>query len=408
MADLVVELAGRRIGELAGSRRGFDFFADPEAIETYGLDSRVLSVAVPLVPIPTRSGRHPRRNYFTELLPEGRMLDRMAREAGVPGHDVIGMLRRYGRDIAGALQIWDPEVPGEPRRPRREALSRSQVADLLARVQENPLGNRRVGGKTSLAGVQDKIVLARAAGRWYRVVDGFPSTHILKPVVRDYPTMIFDEEFGSRFARALASFGTDLADFDGVPALIIERYDRDPRAPDGRVHQEDLSQALGAAGNEKYQRFGDRVSLRRVARLLTEHADRESLVRLLRLAVLSVAVGNLDLHTKNLSLLHRADGTITLAPAYDVVPQTHLPGDGDLALAVAGEYRHAAVTRSHLLDEARSWGLGDAAPIVDDTLDVVLEVARTQEPDPRAHPGLGDDIVRFTGNLLAGRPAGGG
>jgi len=66
------------------------------------------------------------------------------------------------------------------------------------------------GGKTSLAGVQDKIVLARTGDRWSRVIDGWPSTHILKPESRDYPTSIYDEEFGARFARAagLAYFPT--------------------------------------------------------------------------------------------------------------------------------------------------------------------------------------------------------
>lgn len=39
------------------------------------------------------------------------MLQRLAQEASVPEGDTIGLLRRYGRDVAGALQIWDPEVP---------------------------------------------------------------------------------------------------------------------------------------------------------------------------------------------------------------------------------------------------------------------------------------------------------
>jgi serine/threonine-protein kinase HipA len=42
------------------------------------------------------------------------------------------------------------------------------------------------------------------------VIDGWPSTHILKPESRDYPTSIYDEEFGARFARAagLSAFST--------------------------------------------------------------------------------------------------------------------------------------------------------------------------------------------------------
>lgn len=409
VADLVVELYGTRIGTLTGTWRTFDFIADPTAVTEFGVDSLILSVAVPLAPIPTRAGKQRRQNYFAELLPEGRMLTRMAAEAGVPIHDSIGLLRRFGRDVAGALQIWDPEVPGEPKAPRLDPLTTAEIANLLAHVQDNPLGNRPVGGKTSLAGVQDKIVLARTpSGRWNQVIDGYPSTHILKPETSSFPTMIYDEEYGSRFARAvgLASFATWIDDFHAVPALIIERYDRSPDAPAGRIHQEDLSQALGAGGSEKYQKHGGRVSLARIANLLTQVADRDSVARLLRLTVLSIAVGNLDLHTKNLSLVHHQNGSMSLAPAYDVVPQTHLNNDGELALAVDHEYRHAAITRNHLTNEGRSWGLSHAERIVDETLRTVLDMAAVEKPDPRAHPGLAQQIARFAKNLLGGGSAG--
>ncbi|MHB1583537.1 MAG: HipA domain-containing protein [Acidimicrobiales bacterium] len=74
------------------------------------------------------------------------------------------------------------------------------------------------------------------------------------------------------------------------------------------------------------------------------------------LTPLSVALGNLDLHAKNLSILHRPDGSMSLAPAYDVVPQAHLPNDGEVALVVGGEYCYAAITISHLVCRETSMG----------------------------------------------------
>lgn len=115
-------------------------------------------------------------------------------------------------------------------------------------MQDNPLGNKPTGGKTSLAGVQDKIVLARTTRGWNRVIDGWPSTHIVKPESADNPTAIYDEEYGARIVRAasLSAFDTRIEEFDGAPGLVIERYDRSPDAPQGRIHQEDFSQILGA------------------------------------------------------------------------------------------------------------------------------------------------------------------
>lgn len=226
-------------------------------------------------------------------------------------------------------------------------------------MSDFPLANRDNSGKTSLAGVQDKIVLAQTPDGWSRALDGRPSSHILKPASSQYPTMIFDEEYGARLSRAvgLTSFDTWLETFDGEVALVIERYDRDPRLPGGRLQQEDFNQALGARGIQKYQRHGGRVSLAAIARTVNHWAGQADLHRLLRMVTLAVVVGNLDLHAKNLSLLHPPDGSTTLAPAYDVVPLTHLDADGELALAIDGEYRHAAITRDHLVREAHSRGL---------------------------------------------------
>jgi serine/threonine-protein kinase HipA len=410
MADLVVELYGTKVGVLAGPWRTFDFLTDPTAVDIFGLNSTILSAAIPLTAVQTRARKDRRQNFFRELLPEARMLSRLAQQAGVSDLDVIGLLRWYGRDVAGALQIWDPDVPGEPKQPALEPLSPLGVADMLTHVQRDPLGNRPTTGKTSLAGVQDKIVLAHAGDGWNRVVDGWPSTHILKPQSRDYPTTIYDEEFGARVARAtgLTSHATWIDEFEGVPAVVIERYDRSSDAPQGRIHQEDFNQVLGTSGNQKYQKHGGRVSLERVARVFSTVGNRDSLRRLFALVVVSVAIGNLDLHAKNISLVHSPDGSMALSPAYDLVPQAHLPNDGEVALAIGGEYRHAALTFEHLAAEGRAWGLSSAAALAGDTLSTVHHLAKTQTPHPRAQPGLADDIVRFTSNLLAGRAIGGG
>src|SRR4029077_3074266 len=121
---------------------------DRAAVTEFGIDSLILSVAIPLTVVTVRSRKERRQNFFRELLPEGRMLTRLAQQAGLAEQDVIGLLRAYGRDVAGALQIWDPDVPGEPRQPALEPLTMAGVASMLEHVQGNPLGNKPPGGKT--------------------------------------------------------------------------------------------------------------------------------------------------------------------------------------------------------------------------------------------------------------------
>lgn len=399
MGDLTVELQGEVIGRLTDSGPRFDFVAEPDAVRRLGLGSRALSLAVPIVPRAQPAQRAHRQNYFAELLPEGAARTRLAQEAGVRRDDVVGMLRAYGRDVAGAVQLWDPQELGEPRTPAIEPVDDVGVARMLRDVASQPLGNMPRRGKTSLNGMQDKIVLVRIDGGWGRAVDGYPSTHIVKPIVARLPSMVFDEEYGSRFARelGLADFDTHLATFDGSAALVIERYDRAAQAVDGRIHQEDFNQVLGLGGDEKYERFGAK-GLSEVAKVLSAH-DRTSL---LRMATLAVAVGNLDMHMKNISLLHDIDGSTRLAPMYDIVPQHFHDNDGELALSVAGVYDHAAVSAEDLVAEGEGWGVKDADTVVGETLRVVLDVAASERPHIAAHPGLQLEIERFAQNLLGG------
>jgi serine/threonine-protein kinase HipA len=407
MADLRVELYGQLVGHLVGTDwRTFDFRPTRQAVERFSLGSTILSEAIPLELVPTRARAERRRTFFAELLPEGRVLTRLANAIDAREHDVVRLLAAYGRDVAGALQIYDPGRPGEPRTPHTTPLDDDGVARLLRDVQARPLGNAPVTGKSSLAGVQDKVVLARVDGRWHQVHDGFPSTHLVKPVPDAHPTLIFDEEYGTRLTRragVTTSFAW-LQDFDGTPGLVIERYDR--TAAGERIHQEDFNQVLGARGDQKYQAISGKVSLRRVAAVFGARGDQSSLGRLLDQVTVAVGLGNLDLHTKNLSLLHPLDGPPALAPAYDVVPLRQHANDGQVALAVDGEYQHAAFTADHLVAEAESWGVRDPRPQVLALLARLRAAVEEEEPDARAHPAIRDLIDGFTRNLLSGSPVG--
>jgi serine/threonine-protein kinase HipA len=257
--------------------------------------------------------------------------------------------------------------------------------------------------------VQPKIVLAQLDGGWHQVFGGFPSTHIVKPVVSSRPTEIFDEEYAARFTRALgvASVDTHLANFGRTDALVIQRFDRDLAVSDGRVHQEDFNQVLGAAGNQKYQMYGGIVNLKRIADVLRTHGEGSDMRQLAVITTLGVAISNLDMHTKNLGLLHHADGHIALAPAYDFVPHGLREGlDGQLAFAVNKKYLHATVTKDDLVSELSSWGLRGAKSIVDDTLEQVQAVAAREEPVAQAAAGLAENANATVQNLLDGRAAG--
>lgn len=84
----------------------------------------------------------------------------------------------------------------------------------------------------------------------------------------------------------------------------------------------------------------------------------------------------------------------------------NLPNDGELALAVDGVYRHAAVTRANLVAEVASWRLRDAEELVDGVLADIAEIIAAETPRRWCASGLVEDVRTFTANLRAGRSVG--
>lgn len=400
MTDLRVDLYGVRIGTLVGERDRFDFLAHREGLERFGLGSNVMSVAVPLLRRQRRDDIVQRRAFFEEVLAEGGVRRTLAGNAKLDADNTVGLLARYGRDTAGALQIWNEADPAEPRTPEAQPVTDTDVKRMFQEVKASPLGNSGRRRVSSLAGIQDKVLLVRTADNWAEPLDGYPSTHIVKPMNAQTQSLIFDEEYGSRFVRALglASFETTIQSFDGANALVIERFDRDPNG--GRIHQEDFNQALGLIGDRKYEEPTETDRLRRIAGILKVTSRAADLQKLLRMTTLSVVIRNYDMHGKNIALLHGADNSVELAPMYDVIPSAHLNVDPEFALAVNGKRLVGDVTLADVIEEGRSWGIRNPERIVLETAEQVLATAQAERPHAAAHGGLNGAVESAVTELL--------
>jgi serine/threonine-protein kinase HipA len=96
-----------RLSEPSRHRLRLDFTTD--ALDAFGEDSRVLSLALPIARQPAIDGRgrssHRVAAFIEGLLPEGNLRRHIATEAKVPVTDTMGLLHRVGADGAGAVQI---------------------------------------------------------------------------------------------------------------------------------------------------------------------------------------------------------------------------------------------------------------------------------------------------------------
>lgn len=406
---LEVHLYGTQIGRLTNRALGrVDFTASEAGIDRFGLNSRVLSVGLPLTTIAQDATA-----FVGGLLPEGLALANLRRQVGPSRQDVFGLIGHVGRDVAGAVTFGAPEPPADD---EHTQLTDADVAARLDAATTWPLG--RMTGGTSLTGYQRKITLAWHNGHWCDHEGGTVSTHILKPVESGREKAVQSEGYALALGRHMGLLSNDsyVRHFDGRPTLVIERYDR-VLIPDGRaqrVHQEDAAQALGLAWDSEVLKFehpGGVVSHRAIATLLPKKRsifDDATPARdqLLRYMTFNVAIGNTDAHAKNFSLLHSALSRTTLAPLYDIAPHA-LGYDSQQALAlwVNDVHMYAEVTADDLVAEAASWGIVNdrARTVVIETL-LRLEAAVLATPAPGL---IGDTVPGYvlgqTYNLLAGK-----
>ncbi len=230
-----------------------------------------------------------------------------------------------GWDCAGAVQFCPAEAATDMLARRCSTVSFSE-SDLARHLESIRRGLPDLPGAPqwvpfSLAGAQMKTALVRSPSGWAKPTGGYPSTHILKIALSNFPDNDIVEHVCMTALRlcGVAAARTEIVQAEGERAIAIERFDRrvDAQGRMSRVHQEDVCQALGFESQDKYQSsFGP--SPIDVAELLGHASDRqESMPRFRDALMCSWLLAAPDAHAKNYSLLMDREGC-SLAPLYDV------------------------------------------------------------------------------------------
>ena len=326
---LGVYLNGRSVGHLVRTPSGgLEFQYESSWLEWRY--SHPISLSLPLQHR-THSGA-PVIAAMDNLLPDGDFVRRrLAERTGADGSDVFSLLAKLGRDCVGALQFLPQGAPaGHVGQIEGVSLDDHAIARMLRELPASPLGVDREGTfRISLAGSQAKTALLFWKKVWHVPSGSTPTTHIMKPqigrfsdgvdlsqsVENEYLCMQLTQAFGLPSARA------EIAEFAGVRALVVQRFDR-RWTNDGRLLrqvQEDCCQALAVPSAKKYEADGG-PGIRQILGLLQgsdePHADRR---RLLKALVVFWLLGATDGHAKNFSILIGPGGRFRLAPLYDVM-----------------------------------------------------------------------------------------
>lgn len=310
--------------------------------------------------------------WFSNLLPEGRLRDWIAKARGTAVEREMELLAQVGRDLPGAVRVLAAEetVPVE--------LSDDQNAGNVFNHSGNPLW------RFSLAGVGLKFSLLARGDRLVLPAFGEGGDWIVKLPDPAYPDLPWNELAMMTLAKAVGIEVPEVRlihrdQIESLPervwggtqgwAYAVKRFDRGPQRE--LIHIEDLAQVRGFCPDKKYA-----GSYETVAALVYRGYDNEALREFARRLAFNILIGNGDAHLKNWSLIYSDRRIPTLAPAYDLVAtfvyRPDLEGPEDLALSFGRSKRFEDMRLSSFtrLEEK----LGSQAGLADTAGELVVKV----------------------------------
>ena len=356
-SGLDIYLRDQKVGRLwLDEKRRFVFQYDAERIHRKG--------AIPLsLHLPLRREIYQddlSRPFFSNLLPEAEVKRAIAQHLRISESNDFAMLNSIGGECAGAVSVL-PSGVAPAVKPGYRELHEEELHRMIIDLPRRPLMVGIEGLRLSLAGAQNKLPVYIEDDRIFIASGNAPSSHILKPPIRDLEDTVGNEAFCMMLAQRMGLTVPPVTIRLGLDRIfIIARYDRS-RDTDGhivRLHQEDFCQALGFLPDQKYESEGG-PSLQQCFTLLQEKSIRPAADRmaLLRWVIFNFLIGNADAHAKNLAMIFTDRGP-RLAPFYDLIcTQVYPDLTEKLAMRIGGENRPAWIQSKH-------WGrLGDSVAI---------------------------------------------
>jgi serine/threonine-protein kinase HipA len=200
--------------------------------------------------------------------------------------------------------------------------------------------------KLSIQGVQPKLStkLNITKGLFEIVESG--GTFIFKPPHHIYSELPQNEDVTMRLAKTVGlevPLHGMIYNRDGSFTYFIKRFDRLPKGH--KVAVEDFSQLMGFSRETKYD-----SSMEKLIPTIEKHCTFPTLekIKLFRLTLFNLLVGNKDMHLKNFSLIRR-EKQVCLSPAYDLFNSSIVISSGEeIALPLRG--KKSRLTAQDLFD----------------------------------------------------------
>lgn len=223
--------------------------------------------------------------------------------------------------------------------------------------------NRRL----TVPGVQKKLSIhldSREKNGRFTLV-GYPTGYIFKPEEKGFESMPMMEWLAMGMAKmsgVSVAPNALLKNGQGY-AYITKRIDRIIEGSEvKKLAMEDFCQLDSRLTSDKYK-----GSYERCAKIIIKHSSRAifDLTELYMRVLVSFAIGNSDMHLKNLSLIETGcgSGEYVLSPAYDILPMNVVMPEDEEEFALALNGKKKNVTKNDFLIFGEHCGLAKTAVI---------------------------------------------
>jgi serine/threonine-protein kinase HipA len=335
---------------------------------------------------------------FQMNLPEGYVLDELRRRfAKTSSLNPMLLLALTGRDSAiGRVSVSTPRIaPVETAKGERldEILAWDGAENLFDELAERYLL------RTGASGVQPKLLVPERMAP----SKGSMLTRelIVKSAGDDYPGLAINEYVCMTIARAA---GIPVPEFHlsrNCELFVMRRFDR--TSGGAAIGFEDMAVLMGLPAARKYDSSYERIAKAILLFCSPEHHP-AALAQLFDQVVLSCMLGNGDAHLKNFGVLYDDphEGTVRLAPAYDIINTTaYIPEDG-LALLLNGSksFFAASANLDTLAERCRVRNVGERIEQIAAAAETVLADERhLLDLAPPLEPAIRRSIDLFARRL---------
>lgn len=196
---LTVYLNATRVGQLQlDAQRRFVFQYD--AAWLADANAVPLSLSLPLRAEPYENDSA--RPFFSNLLPEAQLREAIARKLGLSETNDYGLLEAIGGECAGAVSLY-PDQSQPVSGGNYQPLDEQALHTLIEQMPKHPMLAGEGGMRLSLAGVQNKLPVYFDGHSVSLPQGAMPSSHILKPAIREYQNSVFNEAYCMQLAKAV-------------------------------------------------------------------------------------------------------------------------------------------------------------------------------------------------------------